>query len=183
MSLWRPADATETAVAWSKALQRVDGPTSIALSRQAVPHLPKNAEQVQHIARGGYILLDCERIPDAIIIGTGSEVSLALKAAKALSEEGYQIRVVSMPSTDVFQLQDRDYRETVLPATVKQRVVVEAAATNYWYQWVGFEGAVVGIDCYGESAPGEKIFTALNLTVDAVIAKTKVVLQRKKESV
>ncbi|HXH54407.1 MAG TPA: transketolase C-terminal domain-containing protein, partial [Gammaproteobacteria bacterium] len=177
MSIWRPCDATETSVAWAMALQRSTGPTSLILSRQMVPHQVKTPEQVHNIARGGYILVDCEDAPiDAILISTGSEVSLAVLAAKQLQTEGFNIRVVSMPSTDVFQLQEVAYRDAVLPPTVKKRVAIEAASTNYWYSWVGQEGAVVGIDRFGESAPGATVFEALGLTIDAVILKVKQIL-------
>lgn len=173
MSVWRPCDATETAVAWKAALQRTQGPTSLLLTRQAVTHQPKTAAQLNHIAKGGYILVDCGDKIDAIIIATGSEVSLAVLAAEQLKLQGYGVRVVSMPSTDLFLAQERTYRESVLPNRVKARVAVEAGSTNYWYQWVGLEGAVIGIDQYGESAPGSKVFEALNLTVEAVVAKVK----------
>jgi transketolase len=177
MSMWRPCDATETAVAWTMALQRNTGPTSLILTRQTVPHQAKTPEQVQNIARGGYILVDCEGAPiDAILISTGSEISLAVLAAKQLQTEGFNIRVVSMPSTDVFQLQEVAYRDAVLPPTVKKRVAIEAASTNYWYSWVGQEGAVVGIDRFGESAPGATVFEALGLTIDAVMLKVKQIL-------
>lgn len=180
MSLWRPADATETAVAWRMAIQRVSGPTSLALTRQTVPHQPKTSEQVINIARGGYVLVECEGTPEAIIIGTGSEVALAVSAEKELKKEGFQIRVVSLPSVDVFQAQDLNYRESVLPTIVKKRIAVEAGATQSWYQWVGLEGAVIGIDRYGESAPGAKVYEALGITVDAIVSKTKQILMKKK---
>ena len=176
MSIWRPCDATETAVAWIMALQRNAGPTSLILTRQMVPHQAKTPEQVHNIARGGYILVDCELAIDAILISTGSEVSLAVLAAKQLQTEGFNIRVVSMPSTDVFQSQDLAYRDAVLPPTVKKRVAIEAGSTNYWYSWVGQDGAVVGIDRFGESAPGAAVFEALGITIDAVISTVKKIL-------
>lgn len=185
MSIWRPCDATETAVAWTMALQHNIGPTSLILTRQTVPHQLKTAEQVQNIARGGYVLVDSNpnRPIDVILISTGSEVSLAVSAAKQLDEEGYNVRVISMPSTNVFLSQDETYRDAVLPSSVKKRVAVEAGATNYWYSWVGFEGAVVGIDRFGESAPGAKVFEAVGITVEAVILAAKKVLGKKSEYV
>jgi transketolase len=183
MSIWRPADATETIVAWTMALQHTTGPTSLILSRQMVAHQAKTPEQVQNIARGGYILVDCESAIDAILISTGSEVSLAVSAAKQLRTEGFNIRVISMPSTDVFQSQDMAYRDAVLPPYVKKRVAIEAGSTNYWYSWVGQEGAVVGIDRFGESAPGATAFETLGLTVEAVILKMKKILVKKQECV
>jgi transketolase len=176
MSLWRPADPTETVVAWQMTILRQKGPTSLALTRQVLAYLPKTSEQIANIAKGGYTLIECEGIPDAIIIGTGSEVSLAVKAAADLQKAGYQIRVVSMPSTDVFLTQELAYRESVLPSTVKARIAVEAGSTNYWYQWVGLEGGVLGIDRYGESAPGSVVYEALGLTVETVVAEVKRVL-------
>ncbi len=176
MSIWRPCDATETAVAWTMALQRNTGPTSLILTRQMVSHQAKTPEQVHNIARGGYILVDCELAIDAILISTGSEVSLAVLAAKQLQTEGFNIRVVSMPSTDVFQSQEDSYRDAVLPPAVKKRVAIEAGSTNYWYSWVGSEGAVVGIDRFGESAPGAAVFEALGITIDAVISTVKKIL-------
>lgn len=178
MSLWRPADATETAVAWQMAILRKEGPTSLALTRQAVPHLFKTETQITNIAKGGYVILDCNGIPQAIIIATGSEVSLAIEAAERLNQSGFEIRVVSMPSADTFLAQKPAYQETVLPRAVRARVAVEAAASNYWYQWVGLDGAVVGIDRYGESAPAAEVFKALHITVEDIIAKLKVVLAR-----
>lgn len=176
MSIWRPCDATETAVAWTMALQRNTGPTSLILTRQMVSHQAKTPEQVHNIARGGYILVDCELAIDAILISTGSEVSLAVLAAKQLQTEGFNIRVVSMPSTDVFQSQEAAYRDAVLPPAVKKRVAIEAGSTNYWYSWVGQDGAVVGIDRFGESAPGAAVFEALGITIDAVISTVKKIL-------
>jgi transketolase len=173
MSVWRPCDATETAVAWTMALQRTQGPTSLLLTRQNVTHQPKTQQQLNHIARGGYVLVECQDPIEAIIIGTGSEVSLAVLAAQQLKIQGFRVRVVSMPSTDVFQNQTIEYQESVLPTAVRTRVAIEAGATNYWYQWVGLEGGVVGIDCYGESAPGHAVFEALGVTVDSVVAKVK----------
>lgn len=202
MSLWRPCDNTETAVAWQMALLREDGPTSLALTRQAIPHQKRTKAQVDLISKGGYILFDSsfnenedERSganfdansdpnfdpnPDAIIIATGSEVSLAMEAAQKVieSDSNICIRVVSMPSFDVFESQTKEYQESVLPNRIKARVAVEAAATLDWYKWVGLEGVVVGIDRFGESASGAKVFESLNITVESVIKAVKEVLSK-----
>ncbi len=176
MSVWRPCDAVETVVAWKAALQRSQGPTSLILTRQNVPHQTRTREQCDQIARGAYILVECVGIVDAIIIATGSEVSLAVLAAQQLSQEGVQVRVVSMPSVDVFQTQDAAYQESVLPRSIKRRIVIEAGSPDYWYRWVGLEGAVLGVDRYGESAPGSQVFEALGITVQGVIRKVQAVL-------
>ncbi len=173
MSLWRPCDAVETAVAWRCAIERTDGPTSLALSRQNLPHQARDAVQISNIAKGGYVLLDCEGAPDAIIIATGSEIALAMDAAAALREKGRQIRVVSMPSTDVFDAQDQAYRDAVLPPSVTARVAVEAGVTAGWLKYVGLDGAVVGIDRFGESAPADEAFKYFGFTVDNVAAQVQ----------
>ena len=173
MSLWRPCDAVETAVAWRCAIERTDGPTSLALSRQNLPHQARDAVQISNIAKGGYVLLDCEGAPDAIIIATGSEIALAMDAAAALREKGRQIRVVSMPSTDVFDAQDEAYRDAVLPPSITARVAVEAGVTAGWLKYVGLDGAVVGIDRFGESAPADEAFKYFGFTVDNVAAQVE----------
>jgi len=177
MSLWRPCDATETAVAWKEAIERTEGPTALALSRQAlVPHM-RTLEQVAAIKRGGYVLLDTEGIPEAIIISTGSEVALAMEAALQLQTQGLQVRVVSMPSMDMFLKQDVFYRESVMPRSVRARVAIEAAATSDWYQWVGLDGIVLGIDRFGESAPAKDVFQTLGITVEAAMQAVKIVVE------
>ncbi len=173
MSLWRPCDAVETAVAWRCAIERTDGPTSLALSRQNLPHQARDTVQISNIAKGGYVLLDCEGAPDAIIIATGSEIALAMDAAAALREKGRQIRVVSMPSTDVFDAQDEAYRDAVLPPSITARVAVEAGVTAGWVKYVGLDGAVVGIDRFGESAPADEAFKYFGFTVDNVAAQVE----------
>ncbi len=173
MSLWRPCDAVETAVAWRCAIERTDGPTSLALSRQNLPHQARDTVQISNIAKGGYVLLDCEGAPDAIIIATGSEIALAMDAAAALRKKGRQIRVVSMPSTDVFDAQDEAYRDAVLPPSVTARVAVEAGVTAGWLKYVGLDGAVVGIDRFGESAPADEAFKYFGFTVDNVAAQVE----------
>ncbi|KPK29707.1 MAG: transketolase, partial [Betaproteobacteria bacterium SG8_40] len=147
LDVWRPCDAVETAVAWSMAIERRNGPTSLLLTRQGVPHQPRSAAQIEQIRRGGYVLADADD-PAAIIIGTGSELALAMDAQRALAEKGVAVRVVSMPSTDVFDRQDAAYRDSVLPGGLP-RVAVEAGVTDFWRKYVGLEGAVVGIDSFG----------------------------------
>ena len=174
MSVWRPCDAVESAVSWKSAVERKDGPTSLIFSRQGLAHMDRSAEQIAAISRGGYVLRDCDGTPDAIIIATGSEVELAVKAAEAMS--GKAVRVVSMPSTDIFDAQDADYKESVLPSAVTARVAVEAAVTGGWWKYVGSAGAVVGIDRFGESAPAGDLFKEFGFTVDNVVAAVNGVL-------
>ena len=167
LQTWRPCDTVESAVAWKSAVERKDGPSALIFSRQGLPHQERNAEQVEAIARGGYILKDCAGTPDAIIIATGSEVSLAVEAAEKLS--GKNIRVVSMPSAEVFCAQGAEYMEQVLPAAVSARVAVEALHKDYWYKFVGLNGAIVGMDTFGESAPAGELFKEFGITTDAVV--------------
>jgi transketolase len=170
MSVWRPADAVETAVAWKLAIERRGGPTSLILSRQNLPHQERSDAQIKLIEKGGYILRDCDGAPEAIIIATGSEVELAVAAYDALSAKGKKVRVVSMPSTDVFDAQDAAYKESVLPAGCTARVAVEAGVPDYWLKYVGLNGKVVGVDTFGESAPAGEVYKHFNVTSDAVIA-------------
>jgi transketolase len=174
MSLWRPCDGVETAVAWKAAIEKKDGPSSLIFSRQGLPFQQRSDEQIANIAKGGYILKDCKGTPDAIIIATGSEVALAMGAAEKLS--GKKIRVVSMPSVDAFEAQDAAYREAVLPAGVTARVAVEAAVTDGWYKYVGLNGKVVGINRFGESAPAGELFKEFGFTVDNVVKAVEEVL-------
>ena len=176
MSVWRPCDAVESAVAWKAAVDNTAGPSCLIFSRQNLPHQARSAEQIAAISRGGYILRDCDGTPDAIIIGTGSEVSLAMEAAEALSSKGSKIRVVSLPSTDVFDAQDEAYRESVLPAGVKARVAVEAGVTDYWLKYVGLEGKVIGIDTFGESAPAPEVYKHFGITTENVVAAVESLL-------
>lgn len=181
LSTWRPCDTTESAVAWQKALEH-QGPTCLLFSRQNLPHQERDQKALANIARGGYVLLDCEGTPDIIMISTGSEVSLAIGAAKQLAEQGTKVRVVSMPSTDTFLAQDENYREQVLPSVVTARVAIEAAATDFWYKLVGCQGRVIGIDRFGASAPAKDVFKEFGFTVENVIAVTKDVLAKQKKS-
>ncbi len=168
-SVWRPCDSLETAVAWQAAIENRDKPTALLLSRQGLPAQKHDKSQISDIKRGGYVLVDCEDTPKSIIIATGSEVALAVLAAEKLNAEGRSVRVVSMPSTDVFLSQDQSYRDTVLPPEVTARVAVEAGSTDYWYRFVGTEGYVVGIDRFGLSAPASDAQQALGLTVEHII--------------
>ncbi len=176
MSVWRPCDTVETAVAWRYAIDNETGPTSLVLTRQGVPHQQRTAEQIANIARGGYVLKDCAGTPDILLIATGSEVQLAVSAAAALAADGIAARVVSMPSTDVFDAQDADYRESVLPAAVTARVAIEAGVTDGWWRYVGMAGQVVGLDRFGESAPANELFEHFGFTTDNVVAIAKDVL-------
>jgi len=164
MQVWRPCDAVESAVAWQQAAERRDGPTSLIFSRQGLPHQNRSDAQIEAIKKGGYVLKDCEGTPDCIVIATGSEVALAVEAAEASSRN---IRVVSMPSTSVFDAQDASYKESVLPSSVTARVAVEAACTDGWYKYVG-TGKVVGIDRFGESAPAGELFKEFGFTAENV---------------
>jgi transketolase len=169
MSVWRPCDAVESAVSWKAALERSNGPTSLVFSRQNLVHQARSPEQLAAIARGGYILKDCEGLPELIIIATGSEVAICTEAVTQLQHNGIRARLVSMPSTDVFEAQDSDYREQVLPAAVRARLAVEAAAADYWYKYVGLDGAVIGMRSFGESAPGSVLMQEFGFTVENVV--------------
>ncbi|MEM5528181.1 transketolase [Gammaproteobacteria bacterium AS21] len=176
MSTWRPCDAVESAVAWKMAIERKDGPTSMVFSRQNLAHQARTAEQVSNIAKGAYILTDSAEAPQLIFIATGSEVDLAVKAADVLRQQGTSVRVVSMPSTDLFDAQDAAYKESVLPANVSARVAVEALQADYWYKYVGLNGAIVGMTSFGESAPADELFAHFGFTVDNVVAKAQALL-------
>ena len=177
MGVWRPCDAVETAMAWKIAIERSTGPTCLLLSRQNLPHQPRTAEQLANIAKGGYVLLDCGcGTPDAILIATGSEVELAVAAAKELTAKGKKIRVVSMPSTDCFEAQSKEYQQSVLPDAVQARVAIEAGVTGGWYRYVGNKGRVIGIDRFGESAPAEQLFPYFGFTVENAIKAVEEVL-------
>jgi len=167
---WRPADAVETVVAWKLALERRDGPAALILSRQNLAHQPREASQIAAIERGGYVLKDCVGTPELIFVATGSEVDLAVKAAEVLTTEGRAVRVVSMPCVELFLAQDAAYHEAVLPAACERRVAVEAAATAGWYRFVGLKGRVVGIDRFGESAPGGAVLKHFGFTSENVLA-------------
>ena len=169
MSVWRPADAVESAVAWLSALQKNNGPTSLVFSRQNLPHIERDALQLDNISKGAYVLAEEKGVLEAIIIATGSEIDLALKAQKILTEQGKGVRVVSMPSVDAFMAQDDAYRQKVLPNEVRARVAVEASHADYWYKFVGLDGKVIGMTSFGESAPIKDLYQHFGITVDAVV--------------
>jgi transketolase len=174
MDVWRPCDTVESAAAWIAAIERGDGPTTLLFTRQNVPFQKRDAHTIAAIRRGGYVLSDAQE-PKAVIIATGSEVQLAMGAKKKLGEEGVAVRVVSMPCTSVFDRQPPMYKDIVLIPTLP-RVAVEAGVSDTWRKYLGLEGAVVGIDRYGESAPGPKLFEYFGFTVDNVVKAVKSVL-------
>lgn len=175
MQVWRPCDGVESAVAWKAALENTSGPSSLLFSRQGLPHQPRSAEQIAAITRGGYTLSDTANRPEAIIIATGSEVEIAMAAAAELAKGGAAIRVISMPCTNVFDAQDDQYKQEVLPLGVP-RVAIEAGVTDFWRKYVGLEGKVVGIDSFGESAPADVLYRHFGITAENVIAAVKSLL-------
>ena len=164
MTVWRPCDAVESAVAWQMAIEKDTGPSSLLFSRQKLAHIPRSPEQIECIRKGAYVLLDCEGKPEVIVIATGSEVELTMSTASKLNESGYKIRVVSMPATDLFDAQDQSYRDSVLPPTCRKRISVEAGVTDYWRKYVGLDGKSLGVDSFGESAPAKDVFEHFGLT-------------------
>lgn len=173
---WRPCDQVESAVAWQAAIERTEGPTTLIFTRQNLKQQNRTAAQLADIRRGGYVLQDCAGAPELILIATGSEVELAMQAAETLSAKGKAVRVVSMPSTDVFEAQDAAYREAVLPASVTRRVAVEAGITDSWYKYVGLTGKIIGMNSFGESAPAEQLFEYFGITTAAVVAAAEELL-------
>ena len=169
MSVWRPCDAVESLVAWKSAVEAQDKPSSLVFSRQNLPHQTRDASQLSNIEKGGYILSDSDATPEIILIATGSEVELAMSAKAELSKDGKAVRVVSMPSTDVFDAQDAEYKESVLPSSVTKRVALEAGITDYWAKYVGLHGAVIGMTSFGESAPANQLFEHYGFTVENVV--------------
>ncbi|TDJ26802.1 MAG: transketolase [Gammaproteobacteria bacterium] len=169
MQVWRPCDAVESAVCWKAAIEHHEGPSCLVFSRQDLVHQTRSSKQIRAITKGGYILKDCDNTPDVIIIATGSEVELAMGAAASEALAKKNIRVVSMPSTTVFDQQSPEYRESVLPAAVTARVAVEAAVVDGWYKYVGINGAIVGMNTFGESAPAKELFAYFGFTVDKVV--------------
>ncbi|MGR2703473.1 transketolase [Vibrio campbellii] len=176
MSTWRPCDQVESAVAWKLAIERKDGPSALIFSRQNLAQQERTAEQVADIAKGAYILKDSDGKPELILIATGSEVELAVKAAEQLTAEGKKVRVVSMPSTDAFDKQDAAYRESVLPSDVTARIAVEAGIADFWYKYVGFDGRIIGMTTFGESAPADQLFEMFGFTVENVVNTAKELL-------
>ncbi|HHF3150066.1 MULTISPECIES: transketolase [Vibrio] len=176
MSTWRPCDQVESAVAWKLAIERKDAPTALIFSRQNLAQQERDAEQLANIAKGGYILKDCEGKPELILIATGSEVELAVEAAAQLTAEGKKVRVVSMPSTDAFDKQDAAYREAVLPSDVTARIAIEAGIADFWYKYVGFDGRIIGMTSFGESAPAGELFKMFGFTTENVVNTAKELL-------
>lgn len=178
LQTWRPCDQFETTVAWLAALERQDGPSAFILSRQNLPQQTRNSAQQQGVAKGGYILKVCSATPDVILIATGSEVALAMDSATALEQQGYKVQVVSMPCAERFAQQSAEYRNTVLPANVRARVAVECGHSDYWYKYVGIDGAVIGIDRFGESGPAAELMTLFGFTQQKVVETSIGVIQQ-----
>jgi len=177
LQVWRPADKAETLAAWATALRRRQAPTALVLTRQGLPDQPRNSQQLADISRGGYVLRDASNGKvDAVIMASGSEVGLAVSAAEALEADGLGIRVISMPNPDLFESQDADYRESVLPKAVKARVAIEAGVSPYWRHLVGDHGQVIGMDRFGASAPAEDLFREFGFTVENVVAAVRTVV-------
>ncbi|VVQ36592.1 Transketolase 1 [Pseudomonas fluorescens] len=177
LDTWRPADAVESAVCWKMALERKDGPSALIFSRQNLQHQTRNAFQIADIARGGYVLKDCDGEPELILISTGSEVGLAVQAYDKLTEQGHKVRVVSMPCTSVFDAQDAGYKQAVLPLQVSARIAIEASHADYWYKYVGLEGRVIGMTTYGESAPAPALFEEFGFTLENILGQAEELLE------
>lgn len=173
LQCWRPCDQVETAVAWGAAVQSNKTPSALVFSRQGMQQQERNDDQLTSIARGGYVLKDCDGEPDVILIATGSEVDLAVNAFEQLTDEGHKVRVVSMPSTNVFDIQDAEYKESVLPSSVTRRVAVEAGIADFWYKYVGLNGEVVGMTTFGESAPAGDLYKHFGITTENTVAAAK----------
>ncbi len=176
VNAWRPCDTVESAVAWKHAIQREDGPSALVFSRQNLKHMDRSEQQVADIARGGYILKDSKGTPDVILMATGSEVELVINSAAELESKGHNVRVVSMPSTDVFDAQDAAYKQSVLPLEVSARIAVEALAADFWYKYVGLDGRVIGMTTFGESAPAKDLFPYFGFTVENIVAAAEEVI-------
>lgn len=176
MHTWRPCDSVETAVAWKSAIAYRNGPTALILSRQGLPCIERNEETLSNVSRGGYVLKDCDGQPDAILMSTGSEVAITLQAAQQLTAEGKNIRVISLPCVELFLQQSPDYRQSVLPDNVRARLAVEAGHPDYWYKLVGLDGRVVGIDRFGESAPGPELMNHFGFSVENVVQEVSALL-------
>ena len=173
MTVWRPCDAVESAVAWQMAIEKATGPSSLLFSRQKLAHMPRTAGQIENIRKGAYVLLDCEGEPEIIVIATGSEVEMAMGTAIKLNAAGQKVRVVSMPATDLFDAQEQSYRDSVLPPACRKRISVEAGVTDYWRKYVGLDGEVLGVDNFGESAPANDVFEHFGLTTEKLEAMIK----------
>ena len=170
LNTWRPCDQVESAVCWKMAVESQDRPSALVFSRQGLPQMERTPEQLEAISKGGYVLREGSEDPDLIIIATGSEVELAMKAADVLEKDGREVRVVSMPCTEVFDAQSPEYRESVLPSSCRRRLAIEAGVSDFWYRYVGLDGKVLGMDTYGESAPADKLFKFFGFTVENAVA-------------
>ena len=177
LDCWRPADAVESAVAWKHAIERKDGPSALIFSRQNLQHQVRTDAQIADISRGGYVLKDCIGEPELILISTGSEVGLTVQAYDKLTAQGRNVRVVSMPCTSVFEAQDADYKQSVLPLQVSARIAIEAAHADYWYKYVGLEGRVIGMTTYGESAPAPALFEEFGFTLENILGQAEELLE------
>ncbi|MBZ4203095.1 MAG: transketolase, partial [Methylovulum sp.] len=175
--VWRPCDSVETAVAWKSAVERIDGPSILIFSRQNLTFMPRSQEQIADISKGGYVIFEGEGQPQLILISTGSEVELAVKVAKEMASKAISIRVVSMPSTNVFEEQSAEYRESVLPSNISKRIAIEAGSTDGWWKYVGLEGKIIGLDRFGESAPASDLFKEFGFTVENLMDKVEAMLQ------
>ena len=182
MNVWRPCDAVETVTSWCHAIENQSGPTSLILTRQKLHHQARTEEQVQLIKKGGYILKESKNTPEIILIATGSEVSVAMESAKILDSDGIDVRVVSMPCNNIFNQQDESYRSAVLPESVKSRLAIEAGITNFWWQYVGSEGDVIGIDEFGFSAPANELFKYFGFTVKNITERARSLIEKNSKS-
>ena len=178
MDVWRPCDAVETITSWCHAIENQSGPTSLILTRQKLNHQLRTEEQVQAIKKGGYILKDSKNTPEIILIATGSEVLVAMESAKMLDSDGIDVRVVSMPCNNIFNQQPDSYRSAVLPKSVKSRLAIEAGITNFWWQYVGSEGDVIGIDEFGLSAPANELFEYFGFTVKNITEIARALVEK-----
>jgi transketolase len=178
MRVWRPCDAVETAVAWRNAIERRDGPTCLVLTRQGLPHQARTAQQIEGIAKGGYVLRESDGDPRLLLIATGSEVALAMDAAGELAAAGTAVRVVSLPCTDLFDSQSDEYRESVLPAAMSKRIVIEAGVSACWWRYAGPDGRVIGMDCFGKSAPAGELFEHFGFSVSNVVSVANAMLSK-----
>jgi transketolase len=176
MSVWRPADAVESAVAWRAGVEKKDGPSCLIFSRQNLNHQQRSAETIANIAKGGYVLSDCDGTADVILIATGSEVGITVDAANTLTSNGKKVRVVSIPCTAVYESQDAAYQESVLPSSIRARVVIEAGVTSAWGKYAGFDGAIIGIDHFGESAPAGQLFKEFGFTAENIVSTAESVM-------
>lgn len=176
MNTWRPCDSVESAVCWKAAIERKDGPSALIFTRQGLPHQERTTQQVADIGRGGYVLVDCTGEPEIILIGTGSEVQLAVAAAEKLNAAGRRARVVSMPCTEIFDAQDQAYRDAVLPPTVRKRLAIEALHADFWHKYVGLDGDIIGMTTFGASAPGPELMAYFGFTIDNTIARAQALL-------